>query len=174
VQIPTSGKLSAAGSYAPQLHDEGFFADSYLVVCPGSTLAKNASYRIPTAEEILATNGANLAEMRRLMGGSYGYHIGHIENGHLERTRNRGSAYFALMADAPSARLANYQSENHGGVGQNVLFEDGHVVFMTTCGVNGASFYVNDDGMIEPGLNADDSVIAASAVVPVVFLSTGH
>ena len=174
--IPLTGNLAAAGVYAPKLHDKQYFQDSRLVVCPSSALAQEGNFRIPTAEEVLAASGADLVELRRMMGGSYGYHIGHMENGHIHGTRNLQRASFAIMADAPSLQLPNYQSENHGGHGQNVTFEDGHVKFLTSCQIRDSrdNIYCNDEGKLAPGLNADDSVIGHSGLMPVAYYPDGH
>ena len=61
------------------------------------------------------------------MGGSYGYCIGYVDQGVYQPTRNLGRPGFAIMADAPCEDRPGRQSDNHGGRGQNVLFEDGHV-----------------------------------------------
>ena len=64
--------------------------------------------------------------------------------------------------------LPGYQSDNHGGRGQNVLFEDNHVRFVVNTITNngGDAFFRNHDGFVAPGVNENDSVIGGSAASP--------
>ena len=72
------------------------------------------------------------------------------------------------MSDAPSD-AAPYRSMNHGGCGQNVLFEDGHVQYLTTCNAEGCKdhIFTNDDGLVAPGRHVNDAVIGPSPLKPV-------
>ena len=107
------------------------------------------------------------------MGGSYGYCLGYFDHGVYQPTRNLKRDYFAIMADAPSMDRPDHQSENHGGLGQNVLFEDSHVEFCSTTrpGDGTDDIYANDNNEVAPGLNRDDAVIASSGTAPFVFVS---
>ena len=106
-----------------------------------------------------------------MMGGSYGYNIGYVSNGRYQTTKNLRRSTFAILADAPAA-ASPYHSLNHEGRGQNVLFEDVHVQYLTTCKAHGCSdnIFVNDDGKRAPGLHRNDAVIgrqrAASPLDP--------
>ena len=101
------------------------------------------------------------------MGGSYGYCLGYVDHGKVRPTRNLNRDYFAILADAPSDR-PDHQSNNHGGVGQNVLFEDQHVEFCNTTrpGDGRDDIYTNDNHEVAPGLHRDDAVLAASGTPP--------
>jgi hypothetical protein len=100
-----------------------------------------------------------------LVGGSYGYTLGYVSRGRYRPTKNLGRANFAIVADAPNP-TPPYHSHNHGGCGQNVLFEDLHVQYLTTCKAHGCTddIFTNDDGKVAPGLHAHDSVIGPSAL----------
>ena len=102
------------------------------------------------------------------MGGSYGYCLGYFDHGVYQPTRNLNRDYFAIMADAPSADRPDHQSANHGGLGQNVLFEDLHVEFCSTTrpGNGNDDIYANDNNEVAPGLHRDDAVIASSGTAP--------
>jgi hypothetical protein len=80
-------------------------------------------------------------------------------------TQNLHRTSFAIMADAPSSQNPSL-SLNHGGSGQNVLFEDGHVQYLTTCTAHGCqdNIFLNDEGQAEPGLHVHDAVIVAPEV----------
>ncbi len=106
------------------------------------------------------------------MGGSYGYCIGYLDQGVYQPTKNLGRAGFALMADAPREERPDRQSANHGGRGQNVLFEDGHVQFLASSRPAGMTddIFANDDDLVAAGVHRDDSVIASSGVMPIIYV----
>lgn len=169
-QVPVQGRLAAASVYAPILAANQLLPEDRLVVCPGSPVAENESFRIPTLEEIEAADSPEaLAALQATMGGSYGYTLGYQDDGEYHPTRNLHRANFAIASDAPSDVLPAHLSENHGRLGQNVLFEDGHVRF-TVSPQPGDDFFLNDAGFVAAGLHVDDAVIGAGATPPVESL----
>ena len=168
-RIPVDGNRAAAGLYAPILVDQQYLADTDTLVCPGSRLADNMSqWRVPSLAELDQARGRKLVALHRTMGGSYGYTLGYLDDGRYRTPRNEGRAHFAVMSDTPSLHLRGHQSENHGGRGQNVLFEDNHVEFIIDC-VAYDRLFVNRDGYAEAGLDKADSVIGHSAAPPFVY-----
>lgn len=170
-RVPDQGRLAAAGIYAPTLVYDGFLPDSRYVVCPTSSQAADPQFRVPTAREVLLVESLEKLEaLRSAMGGSYGYVLGYVEGDQYRTTKNLRRPFFAVMADAPGDS-PQHQSLNHGGRGQNVLFEDGRVVFYTTSRPNDAldDIFVNDAGMVAAGAHRNDSVIGASRAVPVIL-----
>jgi hypothetical protein len=170
-RIPITGNQSAAGIYGPKLLDEQMLTDPAILICPGSRMADQIEgFRPPTLEELEQARPPELIFMHRTMGGSYGYSLGYRENGHYCTPRNRGRALFALMSDAPSLHLASSQSDNHGGRGQNVLFEDLRVEFLSTSLGNGGfdHLFRSRRGYFEAGLDDHDSVIGPSFVRPIL------
>jgi hypothetical protein len=109
-----------------------------------------------------------LVKLQRTLGGSYGYTLGYVIDGRYCTPRHRGRISFALLGDSPSLHLLGGQSDNHGGRGQNVLFEDLHVQFLPTyTGVDlRDNLFRNRSGYVEAGLDEADSVIASSFVRP--------
>jgi hypothetical protein len=167
--VPAEGKLAAAGLYAPVLAEEGWLDDPRVVLCPGSDLADAADeFTVPTRDDLREAVEVELASMRRRMGGSYAYTLGHLADGKLHPTRDRSRSHFVLMADAPSSTGGRQNSPNHGMYGQNVLYEDGRVKYLQRCleQMTGDEFFVNDRGWVEAGLHAEDAVVAGSAVSP--------
>lgn len=167
--VPQEGPLASAGAFAPVLAGMGYLESPRWVVCPASSLAAEPDFKIPSLEEVAAANDE--LRRRRLLGrlgGSYGYSLGFVEDGHYHSPRNLRRASFALMSDAPSNRLSGYQSVNHRGRGQNVLFEDFHVEFLTTPQPDNLSdnFFTNDRGEVAPGQHRNDSVITGSGELP--------
>lgn len=162
------GKLAGAGIYAPVLMSDGYVDGPECFLCPGSPLARMHPFRVPTLEQMLSASPDELARLRGSMGGSFGYNLGFLENGRYHSTRNLRRPYFALIADAPCIALPGYQSANHDNRGQNVLFEDGRVMFYSVPKPHDRAddVFVNEWGMIDAGMHRNDSVIGASASVP--------
>jgi hypothetical protein len=82
------------------------------------------------------------------------------------------------MADVPGGQLSGLVSANHGGCGQNVLYDDGHVCCLCRCTAAGCSdhIFLNSNGLVAPGTHAGDAVIVPSDVTPTgrrVPLQTG-
>jgi hypothetical protein len=166
--VPASGPLAAAGSYAPTLQQAGMISAPSNVVCPESTLANQRDFRIPTIVQLQNANTVTLQIWHRTMGGSYGYHPGHIENKRYVPTRACGREYFAVMADAVD-ELGPDGSSNHGPRGQNVLCQSGRVVFIVIPRLieNGDHIYVNDFGTKGAGRGENDSSISNSSIPPI-------
>ena len=124
---------------------------------------------MPTLAEVQAADGNELARLHQQMGGSYGYNLGYVWKGRYHSPKNLHRARFAIVADAPST-VSPFHSLNHKGCGQNVLFEDQHVQYLTTCKAHGCTdnIYVNDDGQVAPGKHLHDAVLAPSHSRPYV------
>jgi hypothetical protein len=171
--VPTQGKLAAAGIYAPVLFQNKLVNDPSRFVCPDSNLAaKHNSFHIPTYKELELTSSAKVADLRPTLGGSYGYNLGYTRDGMYYPTKNLYRDNFAIMSDAPSDR-PDHQSENHGGWGQNVLFENGSVKFVTSSKPNDTSddIFQNDAGQVAAGLHKNDAVIGASSATPIIYVN---
>lgn len=167
-QVPVQGNLAAAGIYAPLLREAGLIVDSN-VVCPASQMRKCSEFRIPTRDELLAARGGLLQRLQSTMGGSYGYCIGYVQNGRYHVRCNRGRENFALVADVP-LQWVNEPTSHHGR-GQNVMFEDGHVRYVSTAKLSDGDdhFFMNGLGYVAAGIGADDAVIAPSGTQPVIL-----
>jgi hypothetical protein len=156
------------------LTEAGLVDDPKRFVCPGATKqdesedATGEEFQVPTMADLRAASGDRLRRLQRTMGGSYGYHLGFVEGGQHRGVRNRLRRQFALMADVLDPASDAARSCNHGGCGQNVLFEDLHVSYLASCKLSGCGddYFHNDNGQIADGLHEDDSVIAHSAASP--------
>jgi hypothetical protein len=168
--VPASGNLAAAGSYAATLQQAGLLTIPSMVICPESTLANQRDFQIPTIRQLNIANPVVLQIWHRTMGGSYGYHPGHIENDRYVPTPSHPREHFAIMADAADEMGAD-RSSNHGVRGQNVLIQSGRVVFIVIPRLieNGDHIYVNDFGTKGAGRGSNDSSICNSAVPPITF-----
>jgi hypothetical protein len=168
IKIPDSGALSVAGCFGPILKDAGLLESDQLLACAGLSTADSA-VEIPTLDEI---NNANTIPLtlayQKKMGGDYGYALGHADNGIYRAPRSMGRANYALLSDSPTSNDGNARSSrNHGSSGQNVLFEGGRVAFVTSPIIGTDEVFLNDLGMVAPGIHNADSVVAPSYVHPV-------
>jgi hypothetical protein len=165
------GEMNCAGMYAVILQQQGMLPQTHILICPASALADGADdFRVPAPREIIALGPEQLAQLRKRVGGSYGYSLGFFVNGQYHAPPDLRRATQALMADAPAPTTPLRHSLNHGGCGQNVLFEDLHVEFLPTCQAKGCKdhIFVNDEGRPHAGLHLGDSVIGASEDRPLV------
>jgi len=169
--IPASGNRGVAGIYAPILLDEGYLAEPRWLVCPSSPLARALdSWHVATLSELDDAQGPQLVWLQHMMGGSYGYTLGYLENGRYRPLRNAARMHLAILSDVPSLHLPGRQSANHGGRGQNVLYEDGHIGFLPGVEMlGGDALFSNRLGYEEAGIDPWDSVIGHPLAKPARF-----
>jgi hypothetical protein len=178
--IPSAGKLAAAGLYAVQLAEKQLLPEEQLLICPNTQLAAQPencdAFHVPRRKELEGASGTQLACLQKKMGGSYGYTLGYMQDGEYRSVRNQGRTNFAIMADAPSLNTEGRRSLNHGGCGQNVLYEDGHVKYVTNCmqEENADHLYLNDDGLMAAGVHEQDSTIGSSQSSPLLRVLAGQ
>lgn len=165
VAIPPGGKLAVSGCFGPLLKEAGLLETDELLACQGIAQSRTPVH-IPSAGQIESAVGEQLAFYRRTMGGHYGYSMGYQQDGRYSPPRNDGRTNVVLLADAPSSDQPGRRSANHGSSGQNCLFEDGHVQFVSGHSVGDDAIFENDYGIVGPGSDAHDSVIAASHLSP--------
>ncbi|MBN1852322.1 MAG: hypothetical protein JW829_06345 [Pirellulales bacterium] len=179
--VPPRGKDAVGGIYSVQLADAGLMDREELIqyiLCPASQLAVDfhnqiIQVRIPTRDELLAADGRRLDWFRNVIGGSYAYRIGYLQGHQYNTIRIRQTGRVPLMADAPSLHLADFQSANHAGCGQNVLFDDGHVRFLAHCSAPDPEdqLFKNRNGLRAAGCDASDTVLVASSISPAIDLA---
>ena len=162
--VPTEGNLAFSGVYAPMLVHGGYVNRPSVFLCAASpkTLEFDRN-RFPSLADLKTQSGKALAILQKRAGGNYGYNLGYVANGEYRGIRHRGRSNYAIMADSPSLYLARLQSANHGGCGQNVLFEDGRVQYLVSCQSDCDDIFLSDRQIVEPGRHIDDAVIAHSA-----------
>ncbi|MBX3415197.1 MAG: hypothetical protein KF708_21105 [Pirellulales bacterium] len=150
-------------AFASLLSRTGFVEGSQPFVCPSSATAEQRCMRLPTPEEIDEYGLDHLRSVCRSIAGNYCATAGYTDKSGYHSPRNFHRETFAIVSDAPCQMRGEHQSSNHGGDGQNVLFEDGHVVYLHNCncqrGTSGDDIFRNDDGKIAAGSHRDDSVI---------------
>lgn len=162
------GAATVTSAVTPVLQESGFLDDLRCVICPASALGGNDESPRTGVDAVGQVARREWDRLRHLVSDSYGFTLGHLADGVYHAPRNRQRAHFALAADLPSSQAADLQSSNHGGCGQNVLYEDGHVDFLKSCRTNRPehcdNIFLNDDNAVGPGVHADDAVITHGAV----------
>lgn len=174
--ISPTGNYGFAGAVAPILMNFGGISDDRIFLCAAEADPDDyRTWKVPTLVELRDIDGTRQVRIRARALGSYGYNIGVIENGQHRAPRNQGRSHFAILADAPSTNLVELRTANHGGRGQNVLYEDGHVRFIAGCPAELCNDhpYKSNRNRIEPGQNIQDAVIGRSETVPQIVYTRG-
>ena len=160
ISMPLDGNLSFAGIYAPELLDRGFVDEANTFLCAG--VGKDQHF-VPTIKQLLEADQKLLREYQKRAGGDFAYTMGQWKDGHYDVGENHQRTDYILLADNPSASLPGRASNNHGGWGQNVFFEDGRIEFIKLPEYQGDAIYENDWGGIAPGAHPGDIVLVPSA-----------
>jgi hypothetical protein len=180
--LPTLGPGDNAGSFVITLAEKGILSReelARLVVCPESALADKVASGcvvvcIPTQAEYLAARGVTAEQLRKLMAGDYAYSLGYLgSDGRVRQIRFSRSRLVPLLADAPSFAIAGFQSANHGGCGQNVLFQDLSSRYCTQCVSPDRQdhWFLNAEGEPAAGRHAQDIVLGPSGATPILEVS---
>ena len=164
--VAPQGPMNNAGIFTVLLKSRDLIADGKSLVCVASD---NLPVALPAQEEYLAAQNspAYLRFLRRRMAGSYGYALGYRQVGYHHGLCLRNDARPVVsdrpprVDDGPSAN-----SPNHLGRGQNVLFADGNVRWLTTANFAGDDLFHNQAGMVGAGLGSSDTVIGVSEATP--------
>ncbi len=165
VEIPRGGPLAFSGSFALVLKDGRFVDDDRVFSC--AAVLRDEPLEIPSCEQISQCSaGPKYDRLRRNSSGDYGYSLGYVENDRYCSPRNLGNKNRILCADKPSSKLIGGPSDNHGGKGQNCLFEDFSVDYVVGCSSGDDCIYVNELNIVGPGVSSRDSVIGPGHLAP--------
>jgi prepilin-type processing-associated H-X9-DG protein len=155
-----------AGMIVPMLADAGVLPQSFTVRCPGvgphlGCSVTLANLRTLPESEFLA-EAPNLAQC-------YAFTLGYRDAaGTYHAPWQMPASSCPIFADRPPSGGVPGNSMNHGGVGQNVLFLDGHTSFVTqrTVGDPNDDIFLNRDNLVAAGTDQRDIVLGPSAVRP--------
>jgi prepilin-type processing-associated H-X9-DG protein len=153
---------NVAGFVLPMLVDAGV-ADDVNLRCPGTSIP--APY-LATASELRTLPDDEFNRRAPYLLGSYAYSLGYrVANQIFSHELDDGP--LPILADRPPGDPSGLDyylnSPNHNGAGQNVLFTDGHVEFISSRRHFGDDLYLNDEDRQEPGVGPRDTVLAPSA-----------
>ena len=165
-----------AGIFTVRLVDNRFIDRDQarqLVVCPATELAENIQSRqiqiqIPPLTVYKSSRGTVLVRLQKTMGGSLAYRLPFLKNGQYVALRNTYRKEIPILSDAPSPQNPDFKSCNHGGYGQNVLFQDLRVEYLKGPVYNTKGrdhLFLNHDGLPIAGTDPFDSVLGPSDAV---------
>jgi hypothetical protein len=162
------GNRNVAGVGASILTQEGYLEDPQTLICPASPLGQHPEeFRLIGLDTLDASQGDLLEKVCRNLAGSFGMNIGYQQNGELRPAVDHRRPGYALAADAPADETPCRRTINHSRLGQNVLYEDGHVQFIRgSCTTLPDDPFHNINREVAPGLSPDDAVIAESSFHP--------
>ncbi|MDA7950318.1 MAG: hypothetical protein MPJ24_02435 [Pirellulaceae bacterium] len=183
--------LGFAGSYATVLRSNGFLEHCKVVLCPSGKLGgerdrpstsaseygcDEASFRVALCDELDKASRELRAFLQRLAGGDYAYNIGCEEDSRrgfradsLENCSNYSQNTFPILADTPLFFSDDVAHTPHGKEGQNVLYLDGSVFFLSgckACRTQDDDIYRNDQGRTARSRLRNDIVLAGSQMQP--------
>jgi hypothetical protein len=179
-EFPRIEPYQPAGIYTSRLVDSGDLDPKqqlHLIICPSSpesdAIQRGVLFlRIPSLAEV-ASGGRDLcSQTRSTMGGSYAVRVGRLNGKQYIWIGSPGDCRSPRLIDAPSRDNLAATSPHHGGGGQNVLYDDGHVGFVVGHYVPawGDHFFLNNDNQPAAGSHERDAVMLPSEYTPVPML----
>jgi prepilin-type processing-associated H-X9-DG protein len=157
-------KSKYAGMVVPVLVHAGTLPEGVSLVCPGHGSCKS----VPWTKDQLENKGDGTFDYQpkdpKELDNCYAYSLGFKDqgNGGIIRChrRDEGSPV-PIMSDAPPPNVYNKNllSPNHGGRGQNVLFTDGSVKYLTDRTFQNDDIFLNQNNRVGAGLHAKDFVL---------------
>jgi prepilin-type processing-associated H-X9-DG protein len=153
-----------AGMVVPILNEAGTLSDGASIRCPGIGTPLSCPFTVSSLRKM---SDAEFALHSSSLSMCYAYSLGYRDGATIRGPGDGSQASFSqtpIMADRPPAEGIHYNSINHGGKGQNVLFADGHVQFVTgrTFGAD-LDIFRNRADIVATGLDAADIVLGYSA-----------
>jgi prepilin-type processing-associated H-X9-DG protein len=159
---------NVAGMIAPTLNEARILTDAS-ICCPAT---KGFVACTTTLANISSMTNDEFKQAAPNLLPCYAYSLGYrdeqgVYHCAMEAQHEIASAQVPLMADrGPTSGTGN--SINHGGYGQNVLFQDGHVEFVVSrnVGIDGSDIYLNREKKVAAGFGSKDVVLGPSASQP--------
>ncbi len=161
---PTAEKepFNVAGFAVPLLVDAGVAEDVDLR-CPGS---RSTVVKARGATELRAMSADEFRQAAPNLLGSYSYSMGYRDRDHIAGF-NAERDDLPILADGPpddpSGQARDRNSPNHDGTGQNMLYPDGRVEFISSRLLFNDDVYLNHNGKQEVGVAKRDIVLAPAA-----------
>ncbi|MBI2805722.1 MAG: hypothetical protein HYX68_12150 [Planctomycetes bacterium] len=170
-QLPDVAKQSprdVAGIVVPILQDAGTLPSGASVQCPGIGAPVSSRF---TLTALRAMSDEEFQQNSPSLSMCYAYSLGFRDGaGHYHGPGglpNESLSQIPIMADRPPPQGLVQNSANHDGKGQNVLFLDGHVRYLSqrTLG-SGEDIFMNRANLVAAGLDPADFVLGYSAARP--------
>ena len=159
-----------AGMVVPILYDAGTLPEDASIRCPG---VGGPVANLLKLDELRNMSDVDFAMRSPCLSMCYAYSLGYLEDGAYHGPGGAPKSSWSqtpIMADRPPSEGVLCNSVNHGGgasSGQNVLFADGHVRFlsMRTFG-DDDDIFLNRNNKVAAGRDARDYVLGYSAARP--------
>jgi hypothetical protein len=166
-RVEMEGPRSFAGVFVPLLHDAQTVPPEASVGCPALSIQAPTNLSMAQLEFLYKQNPSEFQNLMPTLSRDYAYSLGYVDNGKLYGLRRDSGNLLPILADRPPDNLIG-SSPNHGGFGQNVLYIGGEVRWCAarTVGIGGDDIYVNKQGLVLPGENRNDTVLAPSEATP--------
>ncbi len=159
---------AVAGMVVPLLIKAGYLDKTTNIRCPGNGSPQPCPVHF---EDLQHMSEADFQQQAPTLSGCYAYCLGYLDEQkntyQCPKHPEAGRATLPLMADCPPPGAKSGNSFNHAGTGQNVLFHDGHVAFLTTRLWAGDDFYLNKNQEVAAGRGPDDVVLGFSGAKPI-------
>lgn len=156
-----------AGMVVPVLQQAGVLGEDFSVRCPGHGPFQRCTL---TQNELNAMTPEQFARHAPNLLTSYAFTLGYRDEAGLwhavNRIDNAPDNVILILADRPPPGSMLGNSGNHGGTGQNVLYLDGHVQFLTLRQLAGDDIFLNQANCVAAGLSCRDVVLGSSAAQP--------
>jgi hypothetical protein len=166
-RVEERGPHGVAGVFVPVLRDSGMLSPDVRVRCPAQTSSAPERRSVQELEELYASNPQAFRQEARRQAAGYAYTLGYRDAAGHHGLRCDSGDLLPIVADRLDS-LAQPNSANHGGDGQNVLFLGGQVEWRTNrnAGINGDDIFVNWDQEVRAGKAREDSVLGAGDASP--------
>jgi prepilin-type processing-associated H-X9-DG protein len=157
---PNLAPRNRAGIFVPVLYQEEGL-NSFTTRCPGNGPPAHCQWSVP---QLKGMSNDEFEKIAPQLSRCYAYTLGFKKDAAIEGLCCDGFP-MPIMSDRPprgDQLFSSDNSPNHGGTGQNVLFTDGHVEFLTKRTIAGDDIYLNRFSRVAPGQNSRDAVLAVS------------
>lgn len=172
-QIAQEGPLAFAGANVAILNDAHLFDTGVQLFCDPSQKKVIQPVSQAQLRDWHQNNPEKYREAIQQLGGSYAYALGYRDGNQLRGLRmNAGQDLMPILADAPQVSSVTgvnpANSPNHDGRGQNVLFVNGQVQFVTNRSPRYPEddIYLNQMHQVGAGIHSRDTVLGASYASP--------
>ena len=164
--VAADGPMNNAGIYSVLLKTRDLIDEESTLVCPA---ADSGMVIVPGLDDYLRAfdDPGRVENLRRYMGGSYGYTLGYQVDGRHDGFVPRDDRQ-PVVSDRPARASEGrfFNSPNHGDQGQNVLFAGGHVMWIPSRVYGKDDLFRSHDFRIGAGINSSDTVIGVSEATP--------
>lgn len=170
--IEADGPRGVAGIFVPMLKDSGMLSPEYLVACPAQERRPPQRRSVREMEKLYETNLEAFRSEARQLAGGYAYTLGYRDalgyHGLNSKSVEFGNLKLLPIIADRLEKLSQLNSANHGGIGQNVLYLDGHVEWRSSrnAGIEGDDIFVNWDNQVLAGKSRVDSVLGSGDASP--------